>query len=316
MAPSVTESLFALGAGDRVVGVTDFCDYPAAARTKARIGGMINPNWETILSLKADLLIATTAGNDRDVLARTESLHLPVFFLHTPDIDSLLRSFELLGTLLGSSAEATALRKDLAKRLQKLDTRASAGPHPTVLFLVWGDPIVVPGRGTFLDDALRRSGCNSITSEGPPGWPTYDLETILARDPGWILATEQNAAFLKSLKERPGWRNLEAVLRGRTATVSPALERPAPRVVQAMEQLRELVEKDQDEGPRGDNPARPRGDHPPPLPSVIRGGGGEGIPSLPWCEVFDAGGGPSIEESCSRYPYAAAAWEPSFIRKP
>jgi cobalamin transport system substrate-binding protein len=241
MAPSVTETLSALGAGDRVVGVTDFCDYPVGSRGIQRIGGMVNPNWEVILSLHADLLLATTAGNDRSVVARADSLHLPLFFLDTPDLASLLESLTRLGDVLGLPARAFALRRDLTLRMDRLAARIPAGPHPTVVFVVWGDPLVVPGRRTFLDDALRRAGCDSVTSDGPPGWPTYDLEAVLARNPGWVLATTQNAGFLKSLKERPGWRVLDAVARGRVAAVDPALERPAPRVVDAMEALANLL---------------------------------------------------------------------------
>jgi len=243
LAPSVTETLFALGAGDIVVGVTEFCDYPPAARSKARIGGMVNPNWEAILDLEPDLVVATTAGNDRNAVARAEALRLPLFFLDTPDIGSLLESLVHLGELVGHPARARALRDDLTGRLERLERRSSAVPRPRVLFLVWSEPIVVPGRRTFLDDALRRAGCDSISSDGPPGWPTYDLETVLMRNPRWILAAAQNAPFLHGLKERPGWKTLEAVRRGRVAVVNPALERPAPRVIEAMEQLQELLEK-------------------------------------------------------------------------
>ena len=241
LAPSVTETLFALEAGDRVVGVTDFCDYPPGVMAKTRIGGMVNPNWEAILGLKPDLLVATTSGNDRNVVAQAQVLRLPLYFLDTPDIESLLDSLTRLGDLLGSPSPAEALRIDLTARLLEIERKIPSGPRPTVLFLVWGDPLMVPGRGTFLNDALKRSGCASITSDGPPGWPTYNLETLLVRDPQWILAADQNAPFLEGLQQHPGWRTLDAVRRGRTVLVSPALERPAPRVVEAMEQLQEML---------------------------------------------------------------------------
>jgi ABC-type Fe3+-hydroxamate transport system substrate-binding protein len=229
---------------------------------------MVNPNWEAIMDLEPDLVVATTAGNDRNAVAQAEALQLPLFFLNTPDIGSLLESLIRLGELVGHPARARALRDALTGRLERLERRSSAGPRPRVLFLVWSEPIVVPGRRTFLDDALRRTGCESISSDGPSGWPTYDLETVLLRNPEWILAAAQNAPFLDGLKERPGWRRLEAVRRGRVAAVNPALERPAPRVIEAMEQLQELLEKGEKKGPRGEHPARRRGDYPPPLPSV------------------------------------------------
>lgn len=243
LAPSVTETLFALGRGDRVVGVTDFCNQPPAALHKTRIGGMVNPSWETIMSLDPDLLIATTSGNDSSTIARADSLHLPVYFLDTPDLDSLLGSLIPLGQILDVPDRARALRDELVRRLARLEARTRQRPRAKVLFLVWSDPIVVPGHGTFLDDALRRCGCDSITSDAPTEWPTFDLETLMIRNPRWILASSQNAAFLQSLREKPGWREMEAVRQGRVATVSEAMERPAPRVVEAMEELRDLLEK-------------------------------------------------------------------------
>jgi ABC-type Fe3+-hydroxamate transport system substrate-binding protein len=244
MAPSVTETLFALGRGDRVVGVTDFCDQPPAALHKAHIGGMVNPSWESIMSLDPDLLIATTSGNDSSTIARADSLHLPVFFLDTPDLDSMLGSLIPLGRILDVPDRARTLRAELVRRLDRLEARARQRPKIKVLFLVWNDPIVVPGRGTFLDDALRRCGCDSITSDAPTEWPTYDLETLMLRNPRWILASSQNAAFLRSLREKPGWREMEAVRYGRVATVSEAMERPSPRVVEAMEELTDWLEKE------------------------------------------------------------------------
>jgi len=257
MAPSVTETLFALGGGDRIVGVTDFCDQPAAALHKARIGGMVNPSWEAIVSLDPDLLIATTSGNDSSVIARADSLHLPVYFLDTPDVDSMIGSLIPLGRILDSPDRARALRGELVRRLDHLKARVGQRPRTKVLFLVWNDPIVVPGHGTFLDDALRRCGCDSITSDAPTEWPTYDLETLMVRNPRWILAASQNAAFLQSLREKPGWREMEAVRYGRVATVSAAMERPAPRVVEAMEELADLLEKGAPINDRAGKPARP-----------------------------------------------------------
>lgn len=241
LAPSVTETLFALGVGDRVVGVTDFCDYPEAARSRARIGGLVNPSWETILGLHPDLLIASTAGNDRALVVQAETLRLPLFFVDAPDIETTLRSLLSLGDLVGADARARRLEQNLRSRLEKLEAEAAPGRRPRVLYLVWSDPLVVPGGGTFLDDALRRAGCDSITSDAPAGWPTYDLEAIIVRKPEWILAARQNAPFLEILKARPGWRDLDAVRDGRVTTVSESIERPSPRVVDAMEELQRLL---------------------------------------------------------------------------
>ncbi len=228
------------------MGVTDFCDYPPAALTRPRIGGLVNPSWEAVLALRPDLLIGTTAGNDRTLVDQAANLHLPLFFLDAPDIKGTIQSISILGDLVGARAVAERLAKTLRERLERLKSRSHTGRRPRVLFLVWGDPLVVPGGGTFLDDALRRAGCDSVTSDAPPGWPTYDLEAILLLRPDWILSARPNASFLETLKGRPGWEELEAVRLGRVATISTSIERPSPRVVDAMEELQQLVS----EGPK------------------------------------------------------------------
>ncbi len=241
LAPSVTETIFALGVGDRVVGVTDFCDYPPEARYRSRVGGLVNPSWETILDLRPDLLVASTAGNDSVIVSQAEALHLPLFFVDTPNVEETIRSIRRVGVLVGAERASARLERNLRERLRNLQLAAGSRRHPRVLYLVWGDPIVVPGGQTFLSDALARAGFDSITFDAPAGWPTYDLETILLRRPEWILATRQNAGFLRTLNQKPGWRELEAVRRGRVVVVSEALERPSPRVVEALEELHRIV---------------------------------------------------------------------------
>jgi iron complex transport system substrate-binding protein len=107
--------------------------------------------------------------------------------------------------------------------------------------LVWIDPPVVPGSGTFLNDALRLAGLDSITSHAPDGWPTYDLESIVEQRPEWIVAARHNAPALAALAGKPGWKDLEAVRSGRVLTVSEDIERPSPGVVDAMEELQQKI---------------------------------------------------------------------------
>jgi len=201
---------------------------------------MVNPSWEAILALRPDLLVATTSGNDRALVTQSDTLHLPLFFLDARDIKSMLESIRMLGELVGTETEGRRLEQRLRARISQLN-QADERPRPTVLFLVWGSPIVVPGRGSFLDDVLRRAGCASITSDAPPGWPTYDLEAILVRKPDWIIASRQNEVWLRSLREKPGWREVKAVREGRVGTVADVIERSCPRALDAIQELRRLV---------------------------------------------------------------------------
>ena len=241
LAPSVTQMLFALGAGERVVGVTDQCDDPEQARTLPKVGGMVKPDWESVLRLRPDLVLATTSGNDASLVSQSEGLGLPLYFTDSADLKGLLNSMTHLAELLGTAKRGAELRRTLEARIEALQEHTAAGHRPRVLFLVWIDPPVVPGSGTFLNDALRLTGLDSITANAPAGWPTYDLESILEKDPEWIVAAKHNAPALAALAGKPGWKNLSAVRSGRVVTVSEDIERPAPGVVDAMEELQRKI---------------------------------------------------------------------------
>ena len=132
MAPSVTESLFALGFGDRLVGVTDFCELPEGVGQPARIGGLLNPNLETIRALQPDLLIATTSGNDPSLESQATGLGLPLYTLHTPDIAGMLASLRSLARALGDPAAGERLAARLESRLARAAGRAAGRRPPRV----------------------------------------------------------------------------------------------------------------------------------------------------------------------------------------
>lgn len=241
LAPSVTETLFALGASGSIVGVTDQCDTPAKARSLPRVGGMIKPDWESILRLRPDLLVATTAGNDATLIAQADDLGLPLYFMDARDLEGLLGSITRLAGLVGRIPAGEAIRSSLGRRIAAMNGSTPPITRRRVLYLVWVDPPIVPGKNTFLGDALRMAGLDSITADAPAGWPTYDLESILRGNPDWIVAARHNAESLRRLANRPGWKDLQAVRANRLVTVSEALERPSPGVVDAMEELRDAI---------------------------------------------------------------------------
>jgi ABC-type Fe3+-hydroxamate transport system substrate-binding protein len=138
--------------------------------------------------LRPDLVLATTSGNDASLVSLSEGLGLPLYFTDSADLKGLLNSMTRLAELLGTARRGAELRRTLEARIKALQEHTAAGHRPRVLFLVWIDPPVVPGSGTFLNDALRLTGLDSITANAPAGWPTYDLESILEKDPDWIVA--------------------------------------------------------------------------------------------------------------------------------
>jgi iron complex transport system substrate-binding protein len=301
LAPSVTETLFALGLGDRVVGVSDFCEPPPSAGSIPRVGGMLNPSLETIKALRPDLLIATTSGNDPSLASQAEALALPLYVLDTPDVERTLLALESLGTAIGAGAGARTLADDLRGRLASIASRVERLRPPRVLFIVWGEPLVVPGKAAFVTDALRRAGGASVTAEAPGAWPAFDLEAAVASEPEVILMTKENRPLAEKLRGDPAWTTVPAVRSGRVRVVSDAIQRPGPRVVSGIEEVARVLHPEAFPGearPRRQEESRanrggPHGGgigvwHPSAHPSdgrdsLIGSGGRKGGPRSLWC---------------------------------
>jgi len=241
LAPSVTETMLALDFGDRLAGISDFCVVPAGMAAIPRVGGLLTPDLETIRGLHPDLLIGTTSGNDPGLASQAEALGLPLYTLHTPDVAQVLASLERLGDLLGDPPRGIRVAAEMRRRLAAVEARISGRPAPRVLFVIWAEPLVVPGSGAFLTDAIRRAGGASVTAEVPAPHPTYSIESAVARAPEVILTTADNAAFAAALRLDPAWAGVPAVMTGRIHVLDDAVVRPGPGVVAGIEEIARVL---------------------------------------------------------------------------
>jgi iron complex transport system substrate-binding protein len=240
LAPSVTESLLALGFGERLVGVSDFCRLPAGLGRVARVGGLLNPNLETIRSLRPDLLIGTTSGNDRDLAGQAGALGVPLYILDAPDIEAMLAGLEGLADALGDPVRGRRVTAALRERLSAVDRKVGGRARPAVLFIIWGDPLVVPGARAFLTDAIARAGGSSVTADVPVAHPTFSLESAIARSPEVIVLTRDNAALAARLRSDGAWAAVRAVRAGRVETIEEGVVQPGPGVVAGIEEMARL----------------------------------------------------------------------------
>ncbi len=245
LAPNVTEMIIALGAGDRIVGVSDFCRIPEGSPAAERVGGLVNPDLERIVSLRPDLVVATTSGNYLEDADRIAKLGIPVYTVDTPSVGAVLSSLSDLGGILGDGGRGADLVARLRQRLERLSSRIAGRPRPRVLFVVWGDPILAPGRGTFLDDALALAGADSISSSSIARWAEMDLEGIVAAAPEVILTVADNRAFAMALPGDPRWRTVPAVAAGRIHVVTDAIQQPGPGIVDGIEEVARVLHPDQ-----------------------------------------------------------------------
>ncbi len=241
LAPSVTETLFALGLGDRVVGDTDFCDYPPEARRKPHVGGPINPNIEAIAALHPDLVVATRSINRPASVRSLEQLGIAVYATDPRTVEQVLTSTATPGrTCWIRGTRAVPWSRTLRRRLSDLDQRLAGLPPKNVLMVVWLDPLISVGHDTFLEDALRRAGAHSVI-DSRQSWPNVNLEQVIRLQPDYLVFSsddpQQVQRQLAELQQRPGWRRLEAVRNRRFIVVSEAISHPSPRLVDGIEQL-------------------------------------------------------------------------------
>lgn len=248
LAPNLTEIVYALGAQDRLVGVTDFCDYPPEARQKTSVGGAVNPSIEQIVALKPDLVLAQAITmNRRETVDALERLGIAVYSANSRSVDGVLDSTRHIADLIGASESSAVLLKSLRARLDDLKLRLAGRPPRRVLFVVWSDPLVSIGRQTFIADALRLAGAVSIV-ETEQDWPRLSLEEVVRLQPEFLVFASSHSESVRTtvedLSERPGWRGLDAIRQRRIVAISDAINRPAPRLVDALEDLSRQLHPD------------------------------------------------------------------------
>jgi iron complex transport system substrate-binding protein len=240
LAPSLTETVYALGVQARLVGDTDYCDYPPDAQKKPKVGGVINPNLEQIAALHPDLVLLTKEGNLLETVRALDTLGIPTYATDAHTIDQIIASTQKLADVLNVSEEGRALATDLQERLSALQLKLSGAPPKRVLFIVWPEPLMSVGKNTFVADALRRAGAVSIVDSNQD-WPQVNLEEVARLQPDDLVFAPSHAGAtgndFESVANRPGWQILDAVRNRRYAVVGDAIIRPAPRIVSVIEDL-------------------------------------------------------------------------------
>jgi iron complex transport system substrate-binding protein len=237
MAPSVTEMLFALGAWERVVGVTLYDKYPADAASRAKIGDILRPNLEVLLSLKPDLVVATVNGNYRENIERLESFGIPVFMVGAGKIEEIYKSLQLLGEALDAGPQAREIVSQMRERILRLQERLAAQPRRRALYLTWIDPTIVPGRDAFETEALSLSGVDSMTRDLSQRYARFSFEQIVALKPEYLLTVDHNAEGVHSVQTSRRWSSIPAVRKKQVYVVSDLIQHPSQRIVEGIEEV-------------------------------------------------------------------------------
>jgi iron complex transport system substrate-binding protein len=237
-APSATEIVYALGLGDRLVGVSGpFDDYPQKATEVAEIGGAgdfgVDPNVEQVVALEPDLFLTIKGGDQWK--ERLRDLDVPVVTLDATDLDDLLRDIEVAGRITGTDEAAAALVEDLSAQAAEVDAAVAEVEPVTCFYETFYPPLYTVGPGTFIYDLLERAGCDPVTAGSDIQYPEWSVEDLVAQDPAVYLVSSESGASQRAVARRAGFDAIAAVAAGRVVPIESDLaERPGPRIVQGL----------------------------------------------------------------------------------
>lgn len=250
LAPATTEILFSLGLDNEIVGVSSYCNYPATARTKERIGSFSQPNIEKILSLKPDIVFLTGLEQNPAV-HELRRLGVRVVISDPATFDELLSSIREIGSLTGKQGDAEALVASMQATLEEVRralNRVVAEKRVKVFIELWHEPLMTAGKGSIVDEALTLAGGVNIASDTSRPYSIFSPEAVIKRNPDCILFTYMDGSTPDTrMKRRAGWDSIAAVRAGRLINdIDPdIILRPSPRLAAGIRQLHHKLYPDE-----------------------------------------------------------------------
>jgi iron complex transport system substrate-binding protein len=237
LVPSITDDVFSLSAGDEVVAISDYVQFPAEARSKPSVGSISNPSLEAILALRPDLVLGMPHLNDQAVLEQLRHLNIPVYLVDPHGVAGILHSITSLGQATDREPQASAVVAHLTQRIDAVRASVKNKPVIEVFMPVSYDPVITIGQGAFITEIIALAGGRSITDDLRQEWPHISMEAVVARAPHALLMLRGGHTTLESLKDRPGWNVLPAVRAGRVYYVDKRVDLPSPVAIDALEDL-------------------------------------------------------------------------------
>jgi len=249
LSPSNTEVGFALGLGDRIVGVTEFCNYPPEVQEKDIVGGFDSPSIEKVVELEPDLVLASTIHEEE--VPRLEEMGIPVLVVESSTVDDLFDSMSLVAEITGVEKTGEELISSMKERIDDVQEKVGEiepGERVLVFYEVYSDPLMTAGRGSFIDEIISLAGGENIFGDVEDNYPQISAEEVAERQPDIILFPDYHgtaSTVLEEMAGRPGWESVPAVENENLHPVTDdTFARPGPRIVEAIEEAAELFYPD------------------------------------------------------------------------
>ncbi len=243
LSPHSVELLFAIGAGDRIVGTVEYADHPEAALKIPRIGNYSGVQIEQVLALKPDLIIAWKSGNKLADLQKMESLGLNLFYSHPKNVSEISRDLIRLGELTGLQKNALKARSDLEQKYQILKKKYQKKSKVKVFYQLWHDPLRTAGADSWIDSLIRDCNGHNLFDDAATAYPIVSMESVLIKDPEVIIIPHHSGDEEAKREIWINWREISAVKNEHLFTINgDILHRFSPRVIQGLEKLCQSID--------------------------------------------------------------------------
>ncbi len=245
LAPSHTEILFSLGLGDKIVGVTDFCDYPEEALDKEKIGSYTEINIEKIIELNPDLVVQYGPG-DEDITASIRDAGINILCYEPESIDDVIDVIEKLGKVTDTVEQAESIVNEMNDKKEEIVNKVKDSEKVKVFYEIWHEPLMAAGPGSFMDELINLAGGENIAADAEGEYPQFDIEQLIERDPQvYLAAQDSEEKTVESIKARPGFENISAVKNDNVYLLEPNIvSRPGPRIIEALEIVAKAIHPD------------------------------------------------------------------------
>jgi len=243
-APNLTEILFKLGLGDKIIGVTNLCDFPSDAKSKEIVGDLLNLNYEKIISLKPDILFITVEGNTKESYNKLSELGIKVFVTNPRSLKGIDKTIIDFGKIFKLEEIADNIVSEFELRKNKILSSTKSSSKKSV-FIVSFSPLIIAGKNTFINELLTACGLDNIAGNSIVPYPVYSREEVLNKNPEIILSTLD---LIKNKDEIlnlfPEWQNISAIKKNQVLLLqSDIFLRPGPRYIDAIEILHDKINK-------------------------------------------------------------------------
>lgn len=243
LAPHLTETLFAIGAGAQLVGTVDYSDYPEAAKKVPRVGGYSRFDLEAVAALSPDLIVSWYSGNAPPHVDKLRAMGYPVYVSQPDRIADIAGEIERFGELTGTSREAAPVAKTFRARLAAIEARYSQRPRVRTFYQIWKQPLMTIGKHQIISDAVRLCGGENVFASLATMAPAVTVEAVIAANPEAIVASGMGDSRPEWLDDWKRWASIEAVKRNNLFFVPPELiQRHTPRILDGTERLCEHLE--------------------------------------------------------------------------